>query len=67
MKNYITVVRHSRTKFAWNVINTALGGKHKIAVVPYVAIDVDDEADPLRKEAENIARFISEAFNKNQI
>ena len=39
MKTVKTKVVHSQTKSAWNVIGTDLGGKYKIARVPYVTID----------------------------
>lgn len=63
MKKIKTKVVHSKSQFAWNVINTVLGGKRKIAVVPYVAIDIDNENYPMRKEAKEIADFISNSFN----
>ena len=65
IKNIKTEVKHSNSKFAWNVLNTVLGGKRKIAVVPYIATDIDNKDDPMRKEAFEIAKFISESFNKN--
>lgn len=64
MKHIKTVVEHSTSKFAWNVLNTRLGGKRKIAVVPYVGVSVDDPNDPNRKEAQEHAEFISKALNK---
>lgn len=60
-----TVVKHSPSKFAWNVINTALGGKYLIAVIPYIGVDIDDENEPQRIEALEHAQLISESFNSN--
>jgi hypothetical protein len=33
-----TKVKHSLSKSAWNVIGTNIGGKYKIARVPYLVI-----------------------------
>lgn len=60
-----TLVKHSSSKFAWNVINTALGGKYKIAIVPYVGVDMDDENEPQRVEAFKHAQLISKSFNSS--
>lgn len=55
-------VVHSVSKDAWNVVNTELGGKYKIARVPYVVSEDNDEWDLKRKiQAENIAQLISKA------
>lgn len=59
-----TKVEHSDSQFAWNVINTTLGLKRKIAVVPYVGTDIYPAHDPLRNEAQDHAEFISRCFNK---
>jgi len=67
----ITKVKHSESKPAWNVIGTTLGGKHKIARVPYVVIMDDDEKvrkvfnEYEKQQAHKIARFISRALNKD--
>jgi hypothetical protein len=58
-----TKVIHSQTNPAWNVVGTKLGGKYKIAIVPYESC-IDKEIESrLRKEAYDHAMFISNAFN----
>lgn len=59
-----TKVIHSQTKIAWNVVNTKLGAKYKLARVPYVNNTGDlisDERE--RNEAFQIAKFISDCLN----
>lgn len=34
-----TKVVHSQSKTAWNVIGEQLGGKYKIARIPYLVVD----------------------------
>lgn len=58
-----TIVKHSKTKSAWNVINTTLGEKYKIAVVPYIQTDNEQILTRERLEAFNHAEFISKCFN----
>ena len=59
----MTKVVHSKTKEAWNIIGTELGGKYKIARVPYV-ISGDELIDCLNKsESLKHAIFISKCFN----
>ena len=59
----MTKVIHSQTKQSWNIIGTNLGGKYKIARVPYLIIG-DELHDCLEKsEALNHAMFISKCFN----
>lgn len=58
-----TKVVHSQTKPAWNVIGTKLGGKYKIARVPYESCNDKEIESRLRKEAYEHAMFISNAFN----
>lgn len=57
------MVVHSRTKSAWNVIGTTLGGKYKIARVPYVCVDHEGITEMNRIEAFEHAGFISYCFN----
>jgi hypothetical protein len=58
-----TKVVHSESKIAWNVVGCTLGGKHKIARVPYLVIG-NEEIDSLHKaEALHHAKFISYCFN----
>lgn len=58
-----TVVKHSKSKSAWNVVNTTLGGKYKIATVPYVQTDNPQILTRERLEAFEHAEFISQSFN----
>ena len=63
IKNIETKVVHSESKPAWNVVGTKLGGKWKIARVPYVP-SLDEEIYPPDKaEAHKHAKFISFCFN----
>ena len=64
--NVKTRVVHSQTKPAWNVVGVSpLGGKYKIARVPYVVIS-DDKIDEInRVEAYGHAEFISHCFNNS--
>ena len=56
-------VVHSRTKSAWNVIGTQLGGKYKIARIPYVAANDESITAKNRAEALHHAEYISFCFN----
>jgi hypothetical protein len=57
-----TKVVHSQSKTAWNIIGTELGGKFKIARIPYVCID-DEIHDTMQKsEALKIALFVSKSM-----
>lgn len=58
-----TKVVHSRTKSAWNVVGCSLGGKYKIARVPYVVLDHEDLTSKNRVEAYEHAEYISYCFN----
>jgi len=61
-----TEVVHSQSKTAWNVVGVKLGGKYKIARIPYI---VDYNSETLttvsRQEALLHAQFISECFNNS--
>ncbi|HEX8575774.1 MAG TPA: hypothetical protein VF677_05730 [Flavobacterium sp.] len=59
-----TKVVHSQSKNAWNVVAKALGGKYKIARIPYLVIDNEFINDREKMEAFNHAEFISKCFNK---
>jgi hypothetical protein len=64
-----TRVIHSQSKLAWNVVNEELGGKYKIARVPYS--QCNDEILDIRwkSEALEIAMHISksmETFKTNK-
>jgi ribosome-binding factor A len=63
----ITKVKHSESKNAWNVIGVKLGGKYKIARVPYTEIK-DDQLSTMREieKARKDAEFISFCFNNKQ-
>ena len=59
-----TKIKHSESKSAWNVIGTKLGGKYKIARVPYVKVEDSTfitECNSL--EAKKHAEWISFCFN----
>ena len=62
-----TRVVHSQTKSAWNIIGAGLGGKYKIARVPYLVADDQEISDRNRIEAFEHAEFISYCFNHSDI
>ena len=57
-----TVVIHSNSKPAWNIINKKLGAKRKIAIVPYVE-GIESE----KQTAFEHAVLISKAFNNSEL
>lgn len=62
-----TEIKHSQSKSAWNVIGTKLGGKYKIARVPYVKVEDSTfitECNSL--EAQKHAEYISFCFNNSK-
>ena len=60
-----TKVVHSQSKPAWNIVGTTLGGKFKIARIPYV-VTTDEDVNLINKaEAVDHANFISECFNNS--
>lgn len=60
-----TKVVHSQSKPAWNIIGTTLGGKFKIARVPYI-VTTDEDVNEIEKSAAlDHAKFISECFNNS--
>lgn len=63
--NIKTKVVHSQTKSAWNIIGEKLGGKYKIARIPYCTggYFIDDRN---REEAFKHAEFISYCFNNSE-
>jgi len=64
MKTIKTEVKHSLSKKAWNVIGTELGGKFKIARVPYEISEGMEKMNTRNKaEALEHAEFISYCFN----
>ncbi|REC56994.1 hypothetical protein DRF62_02210 [Chryseobacterium piscium] len=61
-----TIVKHSKSKSAWNVIGTELGGKYKIAVVPYIQTEDEITQTKEKNEALEHAEFISKCFNEKK-
>jgi len=59
--------RHSESKTAWNVVGIALGGKYKIAKIPYIIV-LDNEflTTENRLEALNTAKFIAYCLNNSK-
>lgn len=60
-----TKVVHSQTKPAWNIVGETLGGKYKIARVPYVCDKNEDLTNKGRAKAFEHAKFISYCFNNS--
>lgn len=59
-----TNVVHSQSKTAWNIIGEQLGGKYKIARIPYIVVDGSEILTTQNKhEALVHAQFISQCFN----
>lgn len=58
-----TKVVHSKSKLAWNVVGVKLGGKHKIARVPYEPCEDEIILERWKQEAYEHAIFISHCFN----
>jgi hypothetical protein len=63
--NIKTKVIHSESKAAWNIIGEKLGGKYKIARIPYVVLNDEILSDRNRTEAFNHAEYISFCFNNS--
>jgi hypothetical protein len=64
--NIKTEVKHSESKDAWNVIGISLGGKYKIARIPYVVTKDSIMLTTIeRYEALKHAKFISHCFNNS--
>lgn len=64
--NLKTKVVHSESNTAWNVINTKIPGKFKIARIPYLVCDNSIIDTKEKSEALNIAEFISYCFNNSE-
>jgi len=61
-----TRVKHSESKSAWNVVGNTLGGKYKIARVPYFKSETnDDVTETFKNEAKHHAELISFCFNNS--
>jgi len=65
--NIQTGVVHSQSKAAWNVIGTKMGGKYKIARVPYIVVDDAEVTETNKKEAFEHAQYISTCFNFSKL
>lgn len=63
--NIKTRIVHSQSKSAWNVIGDVLGGKYKIARVPYLVSNDEIFNERNRLEALQHAQFISYCFNNS--
>lgn len=59
-----TQVVHSRNSAAWDVVNKTLGGKFKLASIPYVGSEDPEVAEEQILEAMKHAEFISACFNR---
>ena len=57
-----TKVVHSQSKNAWNVVGEELGGKYKIARIPYEQCGNDILNTRLKHEALEIAMHISKSM-----
>tara|TARA_R110000822_G_scaffold25937_9_gene78474 strand:+ start:1158 stop:1352 length:195 start_codon:yes stop_codon:yes gene_type:complete len=61
------IVKHSKSKNAWNVVNRGLGEKYKIARFPYLVIpDADEMNEYVKNEAFELANIAADAINKHQ-
>ncbi len=59
-------IKHSQSKDAWNIIGAQLGGKYKIARVPYIKIEGSKFLTKREKlEALRHAEFIAFCFNNS--
>lgn len=69
MKNpkITTKVVHSESKPAYNIVGTRLGDKFKIARVPYLVTDDALLNAKEKKEAFDLAEYISWCFNNSDI
>ncbi len=63
--NIKTKVVHSKTNNAWNIIGTELGGKYKIARIPYQVTGNEFVDTKEKAEALHHAEFISKCFNNS--
>jgi hypothetical protein len=58
-----TKVVHSKKALAWNVVNASLGGKYKIAIIPYCTSNEPEVLEKEKAEALEHAEFISYCLN----
>lgn len=62
----IVEVVHSQSKTAWNIVNRSLGGKYKIARIPYLVVDGNEVLTTRNKsEALRHAEFIAKSINSD--
>jgi len=59
-----TKVVHSQSKTAWNIIGERLGGKYKIARIPYLVVD-DSEILTTKNKYEALLLVRSFSMNAN--
>lgn len=64
--NIKTIVVHSQSKSAWNVVGLKVGDKYKIAIIPYHTFEDSEILNTKNKnEALIHAQFISKCFNNS--
>jgi len=59
-------VVHSQSQSAWNIVGEKLGGKYKIARVPYVVYRNEEWSEKNKTEAFQHAEFIAYCFNHSK-
>lgn len=62
-----TRVVHSQKNPAWNIVGETLGGKYKIARIPYLVMDNQEVSNRERIEAFEHATFIAYCFNHSDL
>jgi hypothetical protein len=62
--NFETIVVHSRSKAAWNIVSTRLGAKYKIAAIPYVESEEHTISTNNRIKAFEHATYINKCLNQ---
>lgn len=69
MKNpdITTRIKHSETKSAWDICGLKLGGKYKIAIVPYIISEDADVTATQKAEAFQHAEYINWCFNNSEV
>jgi len=56
-------VVHSQSQSAWNIVGETLGGKYKVARVPYLLLNNKELSEWNKTEAFQHAEFIAYCFN----
>ena len=59
-------VVHSQSQSAWNIVGKKLGGKYKIARVPYIPSNNEELSEKNKTEAFQHAEFIAYCFNHSK-